>query len=411
MEAGNLDGGAFAHRGGVWLTSSGASAALSGRLGPLPMRRKKLAPLVFIVLTAAIALGAVPGHGHLAPARASTSRAAWRWCSSPPRRPATRRSTRRSRSSATASTRSASPSRRSPARATRSSCSCPASTSSSGPSTWSAPPPSCGSGPCCSQLGRPRTSTPPPRPRATAPPPRPRRTTTTTTAAGDDHDDGRRSRARARRPPRSRTAARPPRPRPHHDDDGDHDHHDRAGEPAPARAHPPRGGPARGHRSCSPSSTTTARSSAVYQLGPSQATGEIVADADAELNPTRPVDVSPRDEGRRRRHRPVQRHRRPVQPAVARPAPPASSPSSSTRSCSPRPRSRQPSFEQGRHHDHRQLHRVGGEGPRPGPALRQPAGHPRAADRADGVAHPRRGLPARRAWPPACSASRSSAST
>ena len=31
---------------------------------------------------------------------------------------------------------------------------------------------------------------------------------------------------------------------------------------------------------------------AVYQLGPSQATGEIVADADAELDPTRPVDAS-----------------------------------------------------------------------------------------------------------------------
>ena len=116
-----------------------------------------------------------------------------------------------------------------------------------------------------------------------------RRDTTTTTAGGTTTTTRRR-----RRPPRRWPASR-----------------------ARRRAHAPRGGPARGHRDPRRSSTTTARSSAVYQLGPSQATGEIVADADAELDPnTGQWTVAPRDEGRRRRHRPVQRHRRPVQPAV-----------------------------------------------------------------------------------------------
>ena len=49
-------------------------------------------------------------------------------------------------------------------------------------------------------------------------------------------------------------------------------------------------------------------------------------------------------------------------------------------------------LREGRHPDLGQLHRVGGQGPRPRAALRQPAGQPRAADRADGVADARRGL-------------------
>ena len=52
-------GGAFANRGGLWLTSSGAPATLDGSSRPHPMRRKKLAPLIFIVLVAAVSLGAV----------------------------------------------------------------------------------------------------------------------------------------------------------------------------------------------------------------------------------------------------------------------------------------------------------------------------------------------------------------
>ena len=61
--------------------------------------------------------------------------------------------------------------------------------------------------------------------------------------------------------------------------------------------------------------------------------------------------------------------------------------------------------------DLRQLHAVGGQGPGPGPALRLPAGEPRAADRADGVGHPRRGLAAGRPGRRPRSASPSCAST
>ena len=259
------------------------------------MRRKKLAPLIFIVLVAAVALGAVPRHGHLPAARprppgrrvrgARAHRGGERRGPRPDDRdhPQPRRRPRRGRAGDRPPgrlDRRAAP-RRGPAAAGR--------------STWSAPPPSCGSGPCCSSC-RPRPSTPPPRPRRRIRPPRPRRaTTTTTTAAGDDDHDRPGRGPEPTRPRRSRTATH------HHDDrrrvDDHHgrgrdDHHDHgAGEPAPAFELTPR-------EEDLPEATVVlaeldddGEAIAVYQLGPSQATGEIVADAERRARPEhRPVE-------------------------------------------------------------------------------------------------------------------------
>ena len=164
---------------------------------------------------------------------------------------------------------------------------------------------------------------------------RPRRpptaSTTTTTADDDDHGAGR---------------ARPPFQDGGADGTDDHDGR-RTARPPPRcrasrrrlRAHAPRGGPPRRHGG----PRRAGRRRRGRRHLPARALAGHGQDREDRQRPAgtnrRSGASSLEMQGRRGRHRPVQRHRRAVQPALARPAPPGSSPSCSTRWCSRRRRS------------------------------------------------------------------------
>ena len=306
-------------------------------------------------------------------ARASTSRAAPRSSSSRPEDGQRRGSSAHRDHPQPRRRPRASPSRRSPARATPIIVKLPASRTSSGPSTWSAPPPSSGSGRCCSRIEIiPGLD-------ARRPTRRP-----ATTAEGDDptttaghHDDG----ARAAAPPTAALPARRRRPA-----TATRRHHDTTTAPAttttttPTTSRPSRwhagGGPARDHRWC-PARRRTARRRRRLPARPRpRRPGSASRDA-TPRRPNRASGASTLDHQGRATARPVQRDRGAVLHA-ARPLPDRAARHRASTASSVGADDPAAEFDRRRDHDHRRLHRVGGQGPRPRAALRRAAGAARA---------------------------------